>query len=135
MGGSELDKDLQTGVTEIDREHALELELVRSIRSALADDDPDTVRALLQQLEDVTNAHFLGEQLLMRLHAYPGYEAHQEEHDRLMREFEAIARRLRSDAAEDPAHEADQLERWLKIHMLTSDQALAEYLKQQGVET
>ncbi len=115
----------------MDQEHALELQIVRSIQTALADSDGDKVDELLQQLEDFTNAHFLAEQLLMRLHAYPGYEAHQEEHDQLMTELHELSQNLRSDNSLNPAKEAENLERWLLTHIQSSDQALAEYLKQQ----
>ena len=77
MSSDTMHQHAQSGVAEMDQEHALELQIVRSIQAALADSDHDKVSELLQQLEDFTNAHFLAEQLLMRLHAYPGYEAHQ----------------------------------------------------------
>lgn len=115
----------------MDQEHALELQIVRSIQTALADSDGDKVDELLQQLEDFTNAHFLAEQLLMRLHAYPGYEAHQEEHDHLMTELHGLSQNIRSEGSPNPAKDAENLERWLLTHIQSSDQALAEYLKQQ----
>lgn len=131
MSSDRLHQHAQTGIAEMDQEHALELQIVRSIQTALADSDGDKVDELLQQLEDFTNAHFLAEQLLMRLHAYPGYEAHQEEHDQLMTELHELSQNLRSDNSLNPAKEAENLERWLLTHIQSSDQALAEYLKQQ----
>ena len=135
MSSNDLDQNLETGVDEMDREHALELQIVRSIQQALAESERGRVSALLQQLEDFTNAHFLAEQLLMRLHAYPGYEAHQEEHDRLMAELAEIRLTLQADDAPDSIQAAENLERWLIAHIQSSDQSLAEYLKQQGAES
>ena len=131
MCSDKLHQHTQTGTAEMDQEHALELQIVRSIQTALADSDGDKVNELLQQLEDFTNAHFLAEQLLMRLHAYPGYEAHQEEHDQLMTELHELSQNIRSNSSLNPAEEAVNLERWLLTHIQSSDQALAEYLKQQ----
>ena len=132
MSTEKLHQHAQTGIAEMDQEHALELQIVRSIKTALVDADHERVNELLQQLEDFTNAHFLAEQLLMRLHAYPGYEAHQEEHDQLMTELHELSQGIQADTSSDPAQEAENLERWLLTHIQSSDQALAEYLKQQG---
>lgn len=130
MSSTEMDEKTITGVEEIDREHALELQIVRSIQAALTEGDNSHVGDLLQQLEDFTNAHFLGEQLLMRFHAYPGYEAHQEEHDNLMADLKELSERLLTQETADSVREAENLERWLITHIQSEDQALAEYLKQ-----
>ena len=135
MSSSNLDQTARTGIDEMDREHALELQIVRSIQAALDDADHARLDELLQQLEDFTNAHFLAEQLLMRLHAYPGYEAHQEEHDRLMTELKEMNRSLLAADSQAPTELASNLERWLVTHIQSSDQALAEFLKQQRTET
>jgi hemerythrin len=134
MSSYKLQEQAQTGIAEMDREHALELQIVRAIHAALADSDKPRVDALLQQLEDFTNAHFLAEQLLMRLHAYPGYEAHQQEHDQLMQELEDLSQGIRDESSPDPVRATEDLERWLLTHIQSEDQALAEYLKQQGHE-
>ena len=132
MSSEKLQEHASTGIAEMDQEHALELQIVRAIRAALADSDRARVDALLQELEDFTNAHFLAEQLLMRLHAYPGYEAHQLEHDQLMQELAELSRSIREDSSPDPARATEDLERWLLTHIQSEDQALAEYLEQQG---
>jgi len=132
MSSDKLQEHAQTGIAEMDQEHALELQIVRSIQAALADSDKDKVHELLQELEDFTNAHFLAEQLLMRLHAYPGYEAHQQEHDQLMDELHGLSQGIREETSPDPERSAADLERWLLTHIQSEDQALAEYLRQQG---
>lgn len=129
MSTSEMNEDLRTGVDEMDREHALELQIVRSIQTALAGGDRSELPQLLEQLEDFTNAHFLAEQLLMRLHSYPGFEAHQREHDDLMEELKGLVQKLLADDSTDSARTAENLERWLITHIQSEDQALAEYLK------
>ena len=127
------DTPLPTGVTDIDREHALELLVVREIQTALLAGDRARALPLLARLEDVTNAHFLTEQLLMRLHAYEGYEAHQQEHDRLVRDLQELSRRVTDGAALDARQAAEHLQRWLLRHMATSDQVLGEFIAQSGV--
>jgi hemerythrin len=128
MDSSELPEPLQTGVDEMDREHALELQIVRSIQGALASGERSEIPQLLERLEDFTNAHFLAEQLLMRLHSYPGFAAHQQEHDQLMEELRHLSRQLLAEDAADSMGQAEKLERWLITHIQSEDQALAEFL-------
>jgi hemerythrin len=135
MHGSEMNEELKTGVDEMDREHALELQIVRAIQAALASNERAELPQLLEQLQDFTNAHFLAEQLLMRLHSYPGFEAHQREHDDLMEELRGLGETLLDDDAADPAATAASLERWLIAHIQSEDQALAEFLRQQDGES
>lgn len=135
MHGSETNEELKTGVDEMDREHALELQIVRAIQAALASKDRAELPQLLEQLQDFTNAHFLAEQLLMRLHSYPGFEAHQREHDDLMEELKGLGETLLADDTADPAAAAASLERWLIAHIQSEDQALAEFLRQQDGES
>jgi len=84
----------------------------------------------MQQLEDFTNSHFLAEQLLMRLHAYPAFETHQQEHDGLITELRDLRRRIESGDDSEPAVAVEALEQWLLTHMHTADEDLAIYLKQ-----
>jgi hemerythrin len=135
MTSNELQEPLQTGVDEMDREHALELQIVRSIQRALAGGKMEELPQLLEKLEDFTNAHFLAEQLLMRLHAYPGFEAHQQEHDELMEELRELGRQLMADDTTDPVRQAEKLEQWLIRHIQSEDQALAEFLKSGPTES
>ena len=134
MSTSEIDEQSRTGIDEMDREHALELQIVRAIQQALASDERSELPQLLEQLEDFTNAHFLAEQLLMRLHAYPGFEAHQREHDDLMEELKQLGQELLSEDSAKSAQVAENLERWLITHIQSEDQALAEYLKSRESE-
>ena len=117
------------GVEGMDREHAVEMQIVRSLQKALMDEDLDTAGELMKELEDFTNAHFLAEQLLMRLHAYPAYEAHQQEHDQLIAELSELRHSL-AGGVEDPSTAVEAIERWLQTHIHTSDEDLANYLKQ-----
>ena len=83
-------------------------------------------------LVSYTETHFMAEQLIMRLHAYPDYEAHQREHDRSMELLADI--RDTNDTGESALTEAlaERLERLLVTHMEHGDQALAAFLAEKG---
>lgn len=130
MSSERLDDDAREGIETMEREHALETRMVRELQSALAASDRAAADTLFDRLEELTEAHFLAEQLIMRLHAYPAYAAHQEEHDRLIGELRDLRASL--DAAEptDPVGAVARLERWLHAHMQSEDAALADFLRQ-----
>ncbi len=115
----------------MEAEHQVQLGLVRALKEALeaGPDDPASgaVPALLRRLVDYSDAHFLSEQLLMRLYAYPAYADHVLEHDRLMGELRAM-----TESWEKGEGEAGSLlrrvEEWLLTHMATTDRALQAYL-------
>jgi len=133
MSTDRLDEHGLQSIAEMEREHALEIRMVSDLQAALAAGDRATAEALFGQLEDFTNAHFLAEQLVMRLHAYPALAAHQEEHDRLVAELRDLRRSLEASAPADPLGAVARLERWLYAHMESEDRALVDFLQQPGV--
>ena len=133
MSTNGIGEHARSGVETMEREHALEIQMVRDLQAALAAGDGAAASALFERLEEFTNAHFLAEQLLMRLHAYPAYVAHQEEHDRLIAELRDLRQTLEStEAPADPAAAVARLERWLYAHMQSSDASLADFLERPG---
>lgn len=126
--------DLTLGVDAIDNEHHLQVTLLDEIARAIDGSPPaGTVVELLDRLIEYTNAHFLAEQLMMRLHAYPLYAAHVAEHDGLL----ADARRLRDAVGRGDTAAArplvDALTRWLTTHIRGMDRTYAEFTAQPGV--
>ncbi len=122
------DPTVSVGVPEIDGEHDLQLELVRTLEISIEARDRSRALDLLQKLADVTNAHFLGEQLLMRQHAYPNYQAHQQEHDRLIGELDALKSSLEAGWESTGRLDPGAVELWLLRHIQSSDRALAAFL-------
>ena len=125
-----IEGDAQGGVLTMEREHALEIRMVRELQAALAAGDREAAGALFNRLEDFSNAHFLAEQLLMRLHAYPAFAVHEEEHDRLIAELRDLRRTLEAPEPADPVGAVARLERWLYAHMESEDKALSDFLAQ-----
>lgn len=118
--------DMRVGVPEIDAEHQVQLELLQALRQGLEGGDLAGCEEAFAVLENYTSTHFLAEQLLMRNTAYPAYEAHVQEHDHLLDELRRLRRAIRSEA--EPKAVAGRLERWLRAHIQSADQAFATYL-------
>ena len=119
---------IRLGIPEMDGEHAVQLQLLRSLEDALANADRDSAATLMVQLEDFTKAHFLAEQILMRLNAYPGILSHHLEHDRLIEELAALRAAIESKGVIESEVTPLSIEAWLLRHIQTADRAFARYL-------
>lgn len=122
-------EDLGVGHETIDLEHRVQVGLVDAIAEAVEQGRGETfVSGLVEKLHDFTNTHFLSEQLLMRLHSFPGYEAHVREHDRLIEQLGELRRKIESGETAPTLETLATLRRWLLGHIRTDDVVLGEYL-------
>jgi hemerythrin len=121
--------ELTFGIASMDREHKGQLGLLNDLKAAVRSGAPDSVvYALLNELVEHTNLHFLSEELAMRLHAYEAYESHFLEHQRLLVEVQNLKRSLATGTATDRHSLIEALRGWLLVHIQTADKTLAEYL-------
>ena len=122
--GSDSSADVTMG-----SEHQVQMGLVRALGSALESENPaGNANEILDQLQIYTNGHFLGEQLLMRLHAFAGYAQHCREHEALLdalaslqHDFEEKSRNERLDAFR-------VFEFGITRHIATSDNSLEQFI-------
>lgn len=121
------------GAAEMEAEHELLVNILHELQGALVEGRNDSVPELLTRFEDAASMHFMEEQTLMRLHAYPGYAAHEQEHDNLIAELRDLSRRIADGELGGVAEAAKGLEDWLMVHMNTTDEALEDYMRQAGV--
>jgi hemerythrin len=125
--------ELTFGIASMDREHVGQLGLLNDLKAAVRSGaDDGVVYALLNELMEHTNLHFLSEQLLMRLHAYEAYESHVLEHERLLAEVQNLKRNLATGTAADRHSLIEALRSWLLVHIQSADKTLAEYLNRRA---
>lgn len=120
------------GKSVMDEEHELLHRILDELKAELASGGP-RIPELLDRFDAAARAHFLEEQSLMRLHSYPAYEAHQNEHDELVEELRRLTAQIEEGEVVDAARLARELDRWLVVHMQTTDAALEEYIRQHGI--
>lgn len=112
-----------------DGEHQIQLEMLSALCRAVRANTPATeVGEILQQLVAYSEAHFMSEELLMRLNSYDDYEDHVSDHMRMMDELGEMAS---ANASGDSACVADQADSALKFigqHIATRDKRLADFL-------
>jgi hemerythrin len=121
--------DLGVGVDEIDAEHELQIGLVRALEAQLGPGPREEAGKLLEQLLDYTRVHFLAEELMMRLRAYPGYGEHEAEHGKLLEQLEEIRKAFGSGQVLPTKELVTALRHWLAEHVQTYDRGLALYLR------
>jgi hemerythrin len=135
MDAMEEPNEVTFGVASMDREHAGQLSLLNDLKAAVRNGaDDNLVYALLDELVEHTNLHFLSEQLAMKLHAYEAYESHFLEHERLLIEVRNLKRALAEGTATDKHSLIEALRSWLVVHIQTADKSLAEYLSARGAQ-
>jgi hemerythrin-like metal-binding protein len=129
MAAIEESAELSYDVASMDREHAGQLSLLTDLKVAVRGGAPDSlVYALLNELVEHTNLHFLSEQLAMKLHAYEASESHLVEHERLLLEVQNLKSGLATGTATDKQSLIEALRSWLVVHIQTADKTLAEYM-------
>ena len=113
----------------IDNEHLVQLGLVDALVEAIRGGRlAAELNELLDQFIDYTKLHFVSEQLLMRLHAYPDYAEHVADHEAMVERMLAVREHLDSDRASPAAAAAERLRGELLGHIRNRDAALHAYL-------
>jgi hemerythrin len=115
---------------ETDREHEIQLGLLRALCVAAGENrDADTVAEILDRLISYSEAHFMSEELLMRLKSYDDYEDHVEDHVQMLDTLRSIAA---SHAGGDPALIAGRAAEMLDFigrHIATRDRRFADCVR------
>jgi len=120
------------GLPEIEREHELQLALVDAFERAAGANARSEAGRILEEMADLSEKHFLAEELVMRLHGYPAFEEHAAEHARLIREMDDLLRQNAAGTLEITLELADRLRRTLTNHLRGTDHALAVFLRREA---
>jgi hemerythrin len=121
---------VRVGEKSIDAEHDLQMQLLDSLSQAIQrGGDFSPMKYILEQFIEFSDMHFLSEQLVMRLHGYPGYEPHLEEHTRLMKKVREIRSNLMKGENQPSLLLIHELRDWLTQHIATEDAAFGTFLK------
>lgn len=124
---------VRVGEKSIDAEHDLQMQLLDSLAQAIQrGGELSPMKYILEQFIEFSDMHFLSEQLVMRLHGYPGYEPHLEEHTRLMKKVREIRSNLLQGENAPSLVLVQELRQWLVTHIAQEDAAFGVYLKNQG---
>jgi len=122
---------IKTGEKSIDTEHDLQIQMLDSLSESLQKGgDFSPARYILEQFIEFSDMHFLSEQLVMRLHSYPGYEAHLETHTHLMREVREIRDSVFRGENAPSQKLVQEMRNWLLNHIASEDVAFGDFLSE-----
>jgi hemerythrin len=119
------------GSDSIDAEHGIQLGLIEAAAAALKSNDHRTME-LLEQLYTYSQAHFMSEQLLMRLSAQQNYHGHDREHELLLQELDEICSQAESGDYGAALGLVRAHEKNLLKHIRSWDRSIEEYPTQQA---
>ncbi len=130
------DPPVKIGETTIDTEHDLQMQMLDSLAESLQKGgDFSPARYILEQFIEFSDMHFLSEQLVMRLHSYPNYEAHLEAHTQLMKKVREIRDSVLRGEDSPSLQLVQQLREWLLQHIAAEDVAFGEFLRTKEVRS
>jgi len=121
------------GLPEIDREHQLQIALVEAFERAAGANERIEAGRILEQMAALSEMHFLAEELVMRLHQYPAYQAHASEHAKLLEEMRLLLKQNAAGTLDITLDLADRLRRTLADHLRGTDYALSAYMREEGI--
>jgi hemerythrin len=116
------------GLADLKAEHAMQYNLLAEAERLLAAEETASAHQVLRQLLQYSEAHFGSEEVLMRLHSYPGYHQHLREHGELISALE----RLLEDSTTSASPTPEAIRRWLTTHIHHTDQLFLEFMQKAG---
>jgi hemerythrin len=128
----EWDPALEVGIEGIDAQHKeLFLRIDRLLAAMQMHRGAVEVGRLLDYLGEHVVVHFGAEEGIMRERRYPGFDAHRQEHERFLQDFQALrAEFLTSGPSAILAiRVTNRVTTWLREHIYRTDRALALYLR------
>jgi hemerythrin len=128
------DEEVASGFRSLDGEHHMQLDLLTALRRAILDGrDRLDIDEIFDRLIDYTKLHFTSEQLLMRLHQYPLYQEHVDDHDATVERLADLRAEYLAGNDEVTLNSVDELAEWLVGHIRSADRALGYFLVRVGV--
>jgi len=117
-------KAYEVGDKDIDAQHQWLFQVAQKIQ------DPEAGLAeekeIIKELHHYTNIHFKKEEALMRKFSYPGLEAHQELHRKLIGNLEDL-QQIDEYKRGGLVHLVELLMKWVRQHILEQDVQFIEY--------
>ncbi len=112
-------------------EHDVQIRLLEAIEKGAAAQRPGhELSDLVDQLVEYTNVHFLSEQLLMRMYAYPAYAEHEDHHNELLDRIKDLQGTLADGDEEQLQQMARSLQEWVTGHIKRDDALFSRYLEE-----
>lgn len=130
-------KKLETGVTFVDADHKVLINLLNQVNDCIDQNEESTVLgSVLDALVEYTDYHFLREEKMMELAGFGGLEAHATIHRALSGQVRTVYTDYQADPwSVDPVSVRDFLQTWLIEHIMGHDFAYRDACVDNNVAT
>ncbi len=116
-------------LSSIDNEHRIQIGLLNALYDAVNNKNPASeINQILNQLTTYSELHFMSEELLMRMYAYPDYDDHVHDHEAMTEFLNDIMKTVTAGQDSLALKTASDMRQFLVSHISTRDEALSEYL-------
>lgn len=113
----------------IDNEHRVQLGMLKALCTAVEEGESAAkIHEILNQLTAYSELHFMSEELLMRMYAYPDYDDHVLDHEAMTERLNQILRRYAAGQDSIALQTANEMREFLLGHINSRDQSLTEFL-------
>jgi len=117
----------------IDNEHQVQVGMLDAFCKLLEDDEASSeVQEMLDQLAAYSEVHFMSEQLLMRMYAYPDYDDHVLDHEAMTEYINDMKKSFSSGQNIKALAAANNMRNFLLSHIDSRDKAFSQYLNTMG---
>ncbi len=129
MAQIEWREEFSVGNAAVDQEHELLIAQINQIYDQLSLPlDTETIEAMLADLQADISTHFALEELLMEEAGFAEYEAHRQDHERLLDEIHELIFRFAEDPEEGRELLNNRLSDWFGQHFTGFDARLHDQL-------
>ncbi|MSM40243.1 MAG: bacteriohemerythrin [Geobacter sp.] len=121
-------------VKQLDDQHKKLIDMINQLYDAMkVGKGSEVIGPVLKSLMTYTQTHFSTEEQLMKLHGYPDYETHKNEHTQLVAQVGNIKKEM--DAGKMPLTQnvMNFLRDWLIKHIQGNDKKYGPFLNDKGV--
>jgi hemerythrin len=126
--------DYSVGIAKIDEQHMEIVVFLNELYDSMkAGKGKDTLNAVLKSLMEYTRTHFTTEESLMKLYAYPDYEAHKQKHEKMTQHVLELKKQYDFGQISSPIQIANFLKDWLTKHIQGTDKSYGPFFNAKGV--
>lgn len=113
----------------VDKEHQVQIGMLDAFYTLVEQDESQfKIQEMLNQLIAYSEMHFMSEQLLMRMYAYPDYDDHVLDHEAMIEYLNQIKERYLAGEKQFALDTATEMRKFLLAHVGSRDEAFSKYL-------
>ena len=129
------DQSYSVRVRKLDEQHQKLFSLLNALHEAMRQGKGQAVvQDTLGELATYAVTHFRAEEELLRRTNYPGFAAHQAEHQKFVEKVSQLTEDLQAGRNASPIALLGFVEDWLAEHIRRTDRSYSAYLNAQGVQ-